>query len=123
VFSVDQNTLFTSQSMAADFTSPLWDVKGMFTGCIELAWTGVNSATCSFKLQGSGTGAIWCDIRDAENLITATGTGDAIIELPFPRGFSYVRVLFTAGSNTAGSMTAVTVNKYDRSGDFPGRGI
>ena len=109
--------------MAADFTSPTWDIRGMYAGCIEIAWTGVNSASCSFKLQGSGSTAIWCDVRNSTHSITATGTGDHIFEFTNPRGYNYIRLVFTAGANTAGSMTALTITKFERNGDNPGRGL
>jgi hypothetical protein len=123
VFRVDQSTLFLSQSLAANFTSPSWDVRGMFAGCLELAWTGVDSATCSFKLQGSGTGAVWCDLEDSSYSIAATGAGDQIYEWSSPVGFNQIRLVFTAGSNTAGTMTGITITKYERNGDAPGRGL
>lgn len=120
MFRVQQDTLFVSQSLAADFTSNTYDVSGCYTSAFELSWAGVLTADSTIKVQGSISGVNWCDILNSSITLSA-GSGCKFYEWPAPLGLTKLRIVYTANTNTAGSMSAITLSKFDRSGDNPGR--
>lgn len=121
MFNCNQDTVLLSQSMATDFESAPIDINGAWVWAIEFSWIN-NNSTSSIKLQGSISGIVWCDITDSSKIVELWTTNDHDFwDFGRPTGLKFVRIAFTAGSNTDGTMSAVINKKFDRSGDFPGR--
>lgn len=109
----------TSTSVTASFTSGTWDVDGAEKGLVELAWSGVTGSG-SVKLQATGSGAFWFDLDGTLRPITGT-SGELGIPLTQPIVFTKVRLVFTAGTISAGTMTAIATAYFDRIDNQPMR--
>lgn len=111
-------TLATSRSMAASFETGAIDVRGITIAAFEIEWSGADATDATIKLQGSVTGVNWCDIENSSTTISAAA-GDALWEL-HDIGVARVRAVFTANTNTTGTISIIGATKADRSGDSPG---
>lgn len=103
--------LVTSQAMNADFNTPPWDITGIDLGSIELAWTSYSNAgtAATFKLQGSNAGVVWDDIPSTS--VTVSGaTGNQMYNVD-RQGYKKIRLAYSHGSASAGTMTVVATNK------------
>ena len=121
MFNVNLDTMFTSQSMATNFTSVPQDINGCTVWALEMSWTG-NNAVSTVHLEGSVSGVVWCNIENSTKSVPLSTTLDhELWDYGRPTGLRFIRLVFTAGSNSAGTMTAVINKKLNRAGDFPGR--
>jgi len=120
MYTYDSTTLCTGKSLATDFNSGHWDVRGILIGAIELEWSGADAGDGSLFLEGTVTGVNWCKLSCSDVTITV-GAGHQLIEVK-DIGVARIRIAYDAGANTAGTISAVAGAKIDRSGDSPGRG-
>lgn len=120
MYRIYQTQLLLSQSLASDFESPVWDVSAIAKGALEIAWADVNSTDSTFKLQGSVLGVSWVDVANSEIAIDSVGDGGYVYDFTAGTGLNKLKLVYSHGTNSAGSMTAVTNNKVERNGDNPG---
>lgn len=105
--------LSLSQSMAASFNGPVWDVRGMECGSIEVAWTGFTNAAAdaTLKIEVSNSQVCWCPYTNSEFTIPIADVAECHMFEFGETGFKYMRVTYTAGSATAGSITMIGTMK------------
>lgn len=98
--------------MAADFNSGVWDVSGMTAGSIEIAWASFANvgAQASIKIQTSNSGVCWCDYPNS-SIDVDDATGCKMYDFTSIEGVLKMRIVYTAGGASAGTMSAITVAK------------
>jgi hypothetical protein len=102
--------------MAASFDSGPCEVGGAEKGLIEVSWAGANGAG-TVKLQATGSGAFWFDLDGTLRPINSA-SGALGIPLP-PVVYTKVRVAYTAGTISEGTMTVFGTAYFDRIDNQP----
>jgi len=113
---VQELTLETSASMAADFGSFPQEVKYFDMGSVQMTWTGADAATGTFTPQASVDGVNWCDLASG-TAIKKTTVGNGCCMYTFGSiEYAWFRIYFKANSNTAGTVVISTFMKRRRNG-------
>lgn len=120
MFRIDTQQIASEMDMSSDFISCEWDVRGIASGFLELAWAGmVNpAAKATAYLEASGTRACWCQYGAVCDILVSESC--AGIELREGHGLSYIRVVFSGGGTTAGSMSIAATGKVLRDNGISG---
>lgn len=104
----------TSQSMAADFTSKVHEIRAFDCGSVQYTWTGANTTTAKVIPQLSNDGVNFCDYigeNDANRIDDVAGCGVYEIQKIC---LKYFRIRFVANTNTAGTLTVRSYVKRPR---------
>jgi hypothetical protein len=104
--------------MASDFTSGPWDMEGIEKGAVEVAWTGLTGSGATLKLQVQGTGALWYDL-DGYLRPVIGASGSLFLPVTTTIVFSKIQLVFSHGSVSAGTLTAVGISYIQRIDNQP----
>jgi hypothetical protein len=105
MYVIKDSEIELQKSMASAFNSKEWDTSGMEGGSIEMAWAGFNGTTSTMKLQGSNTGVNWCDVDDSEFTLATGATGDKLIAVTPMLKLKKMRISYSPGNATTGTVT------------------
>lgn len=97
------------QSMAADFTTEGLDVLYFDMGALQAVWTGTDSTTGILLVQTSLDNVNWCD--ESGSALTITESAENQMYNVTSYGQRYVRLKWTAGDATAGTINFRSVLK------------
>lgn len=107
-------TLFSAQSLAANFTSDAIDLRQVERGSIQITTANMTDNTGQFSLLGSNDGSNYVAITlDTAIAALANTNVTKLINLA-DLGFDYAKLDFVAsGSTPNGTATATVVKKSD----------
>jgi hypothetical protein len=97
------------QSLAADFTTTGLDVLYFDMGALQVVWTGSDSTDGILVVQTSLDNVNWCD--ESGSSLTITSAAENQMYNITSYGQRYVRLKWTAGATTAGTMNFRSVLK------------
>jgi hypothetical protein len=98
------NADFTSESIVNGSNGAITK-----TVSVHVVAAGLNAANGAVKLQESNDGANWVDIAGATATL-ASGTSSNMLKVTAHTGI-YIRVVYTKGSNSAGTIVGYAVAK------------
>lgn len=95
-------------SMSSDFTTSALDVLYFDMGALQINWSGADATDGVVIIQGSIDGVNWCDIPTGRTIDMAAGSQLFNVT---SYGFRWVRLKFSANTNTTGTFNALSVLK------------
>lgn len=99
---VDTTILLNAVTAAADINSSAVYIMPYNVVGVMANWSGLNAANGTLQFQGSLDQVIWDNIGAATTLSAASGHQSyALVDEPY----SYFRIVYTHGTNSAGSLT------------------
>lgn len=101
----------TPRSIAADFETPCLDVLYHNIGSIEMSWTGADATDALLIPQGSNSKTCWADLLTGSLVKKVDSPADCHIYTFRDLPFKYLRIKFTANSNTTGTIDFVPILK------------
>lgn len=106
--------LCENQSIAVDFTSFEEEVLFYDMGSIQMIWTGANATTAKLIPQASNDKVNWCDLlSDVQVNKVDSVNGCKLYTFPTLE-YRYYRIKFLHMTNTAGTMTIISLLKQRR---------
>lgn len=100
------------QSMAANFETAALDVLYFDMGALQVVWTGTDSTTGIFSVETSLDAVNWC-LESGSALTVAEADCNQMYNVT-SYGQRYVRIKWTVGDATAGTMNFRSVLKVRR---------
>ncbi len=103
------HTIINARPATGNINSETFDMDGQRAGrnmSFTAQSTGFNSATATAKLQHSNDNVNWEDTTDG-SLGMATGTASQSLTPITNLAMRYYRIVFTANSNSAGTVTVI----------------
>ena len=91
--------------LAVDNFTPPFDVSALRHGVIQATWVGANGFDATLKVQVSLNGIDYNDSKSTENETALLTASDSQIWEMLEVTAPYVRIYYTANSNTAGICT------------------
>jgi hypothetical protein len=105
--------MFDEVDLTVNQTSSVSHIQNLDNIGIMISTTGVTDNDGMFKVQVSNDKEVWADIpfldNETQTFVTAIGLADADVVLPLSLtqvGFTYLRLVFEAGTGTDGVATA-----------------
>lgn len=99
---VDTTILLNAVTAAADVTSSAVYIMPYNVVGVMANWSGLNAANGTLQFQGSLDQVIWDNIGAATTLSAASGHQSySLVDEPY----SYFRIVYVHGTNSAGSLT------------------
>ena len=113
---VQELKIIDGASLASDITSIAQDIRFFQLGSMQITWSGASNKSGMFLPQVSLDLQNWCNIIDTADAATTdtveTCSFYAFDIAPFP----YMRLVYTHGTNTAGTFTVRTFFKKMNTG-------
>lgn len=112
-------TLVESASLSENVTSIAQDIRFFQLGTMQISYTGATASNGKFVPQASIDLVNWCDLIDPADCATTSPSDNCAFYAFDIAPFPYIRLVYTKGSNVAGSFSVKTFWKKSNTGGAP----